>query len=44
MKIAGSLFEKDLPDGRVIFAVPLTFNRARLQIGSPDAMGPDDGW
>jgi hypothetical protein len=34
---------RTLPDGRLLFVVPLTFGRARLTVGS-DEWGCDDGW
>lgn len=34
---------RDLPDGRLLFVVPLTFGRARLTIGW-DEYTYDDGW
>ena len=44
MKIEGSSFEKDLPDGRVISAHPTLHEVVRLGISQPDAGGFDDLW
>lgn len=38
-----TLAEKELPDGRWLYVVPLTFGRARLTIG-PKEDFYDDGW
>lgn len=35
---------KRLPDGRAVFIDHLTFGRARLSVGPPDAIWYDDGW
>lgn len=35
---------RDLGDGRELSVIPLTFNRARLHIGSKGSMCYDDGW
>ncbi len=34
---------RTLPDGRLLFVVPLTFGRARLTVGR-DEYTYDDGW
>ncbi len=34
---------RTLPDGRLLFVVPLTFGRARLTVGR-DESTYDDGW
>lgn len=42
---AGDLFEKELPDGRYVSVIPLTFGRARLLISeSKDSPIYEDGW
>ena len=35
---------RDLPDGRRIDVVPLTFGRARIGVGMPDGGAYDDVW
>lgn len=40
-----SLHERDLPDGRNLAVVPLTFGRARIALSaSADSYTIDDGW
>lgn len=34
---------RQLPDGRLLFVIPLTFGRARLTVGRDD-LTYDDGW
>jgi hypothetical protein len=36
--------EKQLPDGREILVVPMTFGKARLTIGPAGAGWYEDGW
>ena len=43
MRIEGSLAQKDLPDGRYIAILPLTYHRSRLVIGT-SLHWHDDGW
>ncbi len=40
----GVLFRRSLADGRLIDVTPLTFGRARLQIGPAGEPWYDDGW
>lgn len=40
---ADYLFRRDLPDGRSLFVLPLTFGRARLVVGRGETVY-DDGW
>lgn len=35
---------RELDDGRVLFLIPITFNRARLGVGDPEGTGYDDIW
>jgi hypothetical protein len=39
-----SYFKRQLPDGRTIEVVPLTFGRARIYIGPTNEQWYDDGW
>jgi hypothetical protein len=41
--ISEALAQKTLPDGRIVAAIPLTFGRARVTIGSNE-FTYDDGW
>jgi hypothetical protein len=43
MAIAWWLARRELPDGRLLFVVPLTFGRARLTVGRGEDTY-DDGW
>lgn len=39
------LFVRTLPDGRVVHVYPLTFDRARLGVGTdPERYGYDNEW
>ena len=38
------LYEATLPDGRIAHIVPLTFGRARINVGRDIATGYDDLW
>lgn len=38
------LAERDLPDGRRGWVIPLTFGRARIVVGPADSTFYDDGW
>ena len=38
------IYERVLPDGRVLYAYPLTFNRGRLSIGPAGAGFVDSSW
>jgi hypothetical protein len=40
----GALAQRLLPDGRELVVYPLTFGRARLVIGLPEAQWLEDGW
>jgi hypothetical protein len=42
--IGDVLYHRDLPDGRAIEVLPLTFGRARLSIGPADSGFYDDQW
>jgi hypothetical protein len=42
--MADILFEKDLPSGKTIYVLPLTFGRARIAIGPTGNFWFDDGW
>jgi len=35
---------KQLPDGRTVEIIPLTYGRARIVIGHPDDLSYDDAW
>jgi hypothetical protein len=37
-------WQKDLPDGREVTVIPLTFGRARIHIGVKASLAYDDGW
>lgn len=37
-------YERDLPDGRTLYVVPLTFGRARITIGPTGSQFLDDGF
>ena len=38
------IYERVVPDGRVLYAYPLTFNRGRLSIGPAGAGFVDNSW
>jgi hypothetical protein len=38
------LYTRDLNDGRSLYVDPLTFGRARINIGATGALLYDDGW
>ena len=38
------LYTRELPGGRLLFLVALTFGRARLHVGPRDAPVYDDAW
>lgn len=40
----GVVAERNLPDGRLLHVVPLTFGRARLNIGPQGQQWYSDGW
>lgn len=40
----GIIAERNLPDGRILHVVPLTYGRARLCVGPADSMCYEDGW
>jgi hypothetical protein len=42
--VEGSLFTRDLDDGRTIVVYPLTFGRARIVIGKTGDEGYEDSW
>jgi hypothetical protein len=44
MDWTGCIAKKRLPDGREAIVWPLTFDRARLSVGEPNATAYDDGW
>lgn len=39
-----SYYERDLPDGRTITVDPLTYGRARINIGPTNTQFYDDGY
>ncbi len=42
--LIGTLAHRDLPDGRSLYVMPLTYDRARLAIGPTGALGYDRAW
>jgi hypothetical protein len=36
--------KKELPDGKELTVIPLTYGRARLHVGERGSMFFDDGW